>query len=66
MIRAILTLLVVGLLGLFVAGLLFSVVGPLLLLALKVGLLLVVGYVVLRLVNPELADRCRSKLEGGF
>ncbi len=62
MIRAILTLLVMGLLGMFVLGLLFSVLMPLLMFALKVAAVLVVGYLLLRLVSPRDAERLRDKL----
>lgn len=61
MIRAILTLLVMGLLGMFVLGLLFSVFMPLLILALKVAAVLVVGYLLLRLISPRDAERIRDK-----
>lgn len=64
MIRSILILLAVGLIGLAAVGILFSMLVPLLMFALKVGLVLVVGYFVLKLVNPELAEECRRKLEG--
>lgn len=62
MIRAIFTLLIMGLLGMFVLGLLFSVLMPLLMLALKVAAVLVVGYLLLRLVSPGDADRIRDKI----
>lgn len=62
MIRAILTLLVMGLLGMFVLGLLFSVLMPLLMFALKVAAVLVVGYLLLRLVSPRDAERLRDRL----
>lgn len=61
MIRAILTLLVMGLLGMFVLGLLFSVFMPLLMLALKVAAVLVVGYLLLRFVSPRDAEKIRDK-----
>lgn len=61
MIRAILTLLVMGLLGMFVLGLLFSVFMPLLMLALKVAAVLVLGYLLLRLVSPRDAEKIRDK-----
>ena len=64
MIRSILILLAVGLIGLAAIGIVFSMLVPLLMFALKVGLVLVVGYFVLKLVNPELAEECRRKLEG--
>lgn len=65
MIRSLLLLLVVGLAGLFAVGLIFSVLGPLLVFALKLGLLLLAGYFVLKLVRPDLAEECRRKIEGG-
>lgn len=64
MIRSLLILLAVGLVGLAVIGVVFSMLVPLLMLALKVGLVLVVGYLVLRLVRPDLADEVKRKLEG--
>ena len=62
MVRAILTLLAMGLLGMFVLGLLFSVLMPLLMIALKVAVVLVLGYLLLRLVSPKDADRIREKI----
>ena len=64
MIRSLLILLAVGLIGLAVVGVVFSMLVPLLMLALKVGLVLVVGYFILRLIRPDLADECKRKLEG--
>ncbi len=64
MIRSLLILLAVGLVGLAVVGVVFSMLVPLLTLALKVGLVLVVGYLVLRLIRPDLAEECKRKLEG--
>ena len=52
MIRAIVTLLVLGFVGMAVLSLLFGLLMPLLALALKVGLVLVVGYLLLRVVSP--------------
>ncbi len=62
MIRAIVTLLVLGLVGMTVLSLLFGILMPLLVLALKVALVLVVGYFVLRLVSPKDAEKVREKL----
>lgn len=64
MIRSLLILLAVGLIGMAVVGVVFSMLVPLLMLALKVGLVLVVGYLILRLIRPDLADECKRKLEG--
>ena len=62
MARAIVTLLVLGLVGMTVLSLLFGVLMPLLLIALKVSLMLVVGYGILRLVSPSDAEKVRDKL----
>jgi hypothetical protein len=62
MARAIVTLLVLGLVGMTVLSLLFGVLMPLLLIAIKVALVLVVGYGILRLVSPSDAEKVRDKL----
>jgi uncharacterized membrane protein len=62
MLRAIVTLLVLGLVGMTVLSLLFGILMPLLMLALKVALVLVIGYFVLRLVSPKDAEKVREKL----
>jgi uncharacterized membrane protein len=62
MARAIVTLLVLGLVGMTVLSLLFGVLMPLLIIAIKVSLVLVVGYSILRLVSPSDAEKVRDKL----
>jgi len=62
MLRAIVTLLVLGLVGMTVLSLLFGILMPLLILALKVALVLVIGYFVLRLVSPKDAEKVREKI----
>jgi len=62
MVRAIVTLLVLGLVGMTVLSLLFGVLMPLLIIALKVSLVLVVGYGILWLVSPSDAEKVRDKL----
>ena len=62
MTRAIVTLLVLGLVGMTVLSLLFGVLVPLLVIAIKVALVLVVGYFILRLVSPSDAEKVRDKL----
>jgi hypothetical protein len=62
MIRAIVTLLVLGFMGMVVLSLLFGLLMPLLAIALKVGLVLVIGYFVLRIVSPKDAEKVREKL----
>ena len=64
MARAIGTLLVLGLVGMTVLSLLFGVLMPLLMIAIKVALVLVVGYFILRLVSPSDAEKVRDKLNG--
>jgi hypothetical protein len=63
MIRAIVTLLVLGFVGMAVLSLLFGLLLPLLAITLKVGLVLVVGYFVLRIVSPKDAEKVREKLQ---
>lgn len=64
MTRAIVTLLVLGLVGMTVLSLLFGVLMPLLVIAIKVALVLVVGYFILRLVSPSDAEKVRDRLNG--
>ena len=64
MLRAIVTLLVLGLVGMTVLSLLFGVLMPLLVIAVKVALVLVVGYFILRLVSPSDTAKVRDKLNG--
>ncbi|MFQ5530754.1 MAG: hypothetical protein ACE5FP_10475 [Gemmatimonadota bacterium] len=63
MARAIGSLLVMGLLGMFVLSLLFSVLMPLMVIAMKVAIVLVIGYLILRVVSPGDADRIREKFK---
>lgn len=62
MIRATVTLLVLGFVGMAILSLLFGLLLPLLAIALKVGLVLVLGYFVLRIVSPRDAEKVREKL----
>jgi hypothetical protein len=63
MIRAIVTLLMLGFVGMAILSVLFGLLVPLLAIALKVGLVLVIGYLVLRIVSPKDAARVREKLK---
>jgi hypothetical protein len=63
MIRALMMLFVVGLVGLIALGLVFSVLLPLAVVAIKIALVLVAGYFILRLVRPDLAEKYRSRLQ---
>lgn len=63
MLKSLLVLAVAGILGLAVAGIVFSVLVPVLVFALKVAAVVLVGYFVLRLVRPDLAEECRERLQ---
>jgi fatty acid desaturase len=65
MIRALLMLFVVGIVGMVALGLLLGVLLPLAMVAVKVALVLLVGYFILRLVRPDLAEKYRSRLQNG-
>lgn len=64
MIRALLTLLFVGFMGFVALGIVTSLAAPLLVLAVKIAVVLFVGYLILKLVNPKKADEIRSNLGG--
>lgn len=70
MIRSILILLAVGFVGLIALGLVLSlavtVLFPLLVILLKLALIAAAGYLILRLVRPDLADECRAELRRRF
>ena len=63
MARAIGSLLVMGLLGMFVLSLLFTVLMPLLFIAIKVAVVLLIGFFILKLVSPDEAERIRDKFK---
>ena len=63
MMKAIGSLLVMGLLGMFVLSLLFSVLMPLLVIAVKFAVVLVVGYLILKRMRPDDAERIRDKFK---
>lgn len=61
MIRSILVLLTAGVVGVAVTGALFTLVLPLVFLAIKVAFFVGVCYLVLRLVSPEMMDRWKER-----
>ena len=63
MLRAIVTLLILGFVGMAILSVLFGLLVPLLAIAFKVGLVLVIGYFVLRIVSPKDAEKVRDKLK---
>ena len=62
MIRALITLAVVGFAGIIAISLLFSLLTPLVLWAVKIAVMLVLGYFILKLISPKTADEVRSKI----
>lgn len=64
MLKSLLVLAAVGLVAFTLAGIAFSVLVPLLIFGLKVAAVLLVGYFVLKLVRPDLAEECRDRLQG--
>ncbi|MFQ5677843.1 MAG: hypothetical protein ACE5HP_00100 [Gemmatimonadota bacterium] len=63
MVRSLLILLAVGVAGMAAVGIVFSLVIPLAALAIKILLVALVGYLILRLVRPDVADRIKSKMQ---
>lgn len=67
MIRSLLILMLVGLAGLVALALVLSlavtVLFPLAVILLKLAVIAVVGYFVLRLVRPDLAEEYRGRIE---
>ena len=71
MLRTLFTIGLVALIGLVVLKLVFGLLGPLvglllwlLFLALKIALVLLVGYFVIRVFSPRTADRIRDAVRG--
>lgn len=64
MVRALLVLLTVGMVGVAVTGVVFSLVLPLVLLAIKVAFFCLIVYVVLRMVKPDLAEDLKERCCG--
>ncbi len=64
MIRALLVLMTVGVVGFAVTGVVFSLVVPLLLVAIKIAFFCMIVYVILRMVKPDLAEDLRDRCCG--
>lgn len=62
MIRSLLVLLTVGVVGVAALGIVTSLVVPLAALAIKILVVLLVGYLILRLVRPDVADDLRDRM----
>lgn len=64
MIRAFLALMTAGVVGFAVTGVVFSIVLPLVFLALKVSFFCVIVYLILRIVNPDMAENLKERCCG--
>ncbi|MEE9207400.1 MAG: hypothetical protein V3U67_03330 [Gemmatimonadota bacterium] len=62
MIRSILYLLVLGFVGMMVLSVVFGLLAPLIGFAIKLVLIVVVGYFLLRIFSPKKANQVRDKL----
>ena len=64
MFRSLFALLTVGVVGFAVTGVVFSMVLPLVLLAVKVMFFVGIVYMILRMVNPECAEKLKERCCG--
>ncbi|MCG8468683.1 MAG: hypothetical protein MJB57_10825 [Gemmatimonadetes bacterium] len=64
MIRTLAVLLTVGVVGFAVTGVVFSLVLPLVLVAVKIMFFVGIVYLILRLVNPECAEKLKERCCG--
>lgn len=65
MFRAAVVLVAAGAVGLWVTGILFSLVLPLVWMAVKVAIFVAIFYLVVRMINPEFANKMKEKCCGG-
>ena len=65
MFRAAVVLVAAGAVGLWVTGILFSLVLPLVWLVVKVAIFVAIFYLVVRMINPEFANKMKEKCCGG-
>lgn len=64
MVRSTLVLLTAGVVGFAVTGVVFSLVLPLVLMAVKVAFFVGIVYLICRLVNPDFAEKMKEKCCG--
>lgn len=64
MLRSLFVLLTVGFVGLAVSGVVFGLLLPLVMVALKILFFVLIGYLILRLVKPEMADNLKNCCTG--
>lgn len=65
MFRAAVVLVAAGAVGLWVTGILFSVVLPLVWMVVKIAIFVAVFYLIVRMINPEFANKMKEKCCGG-
>ncbi len=65
MVRILMAVLAVGVVGFAVSSILFSFLIPMLTMVLKVAVVVGVGYLILRLISPECADKLKNVCCGG-
>ena len=65
MFRTAAVLVAAGAVGLWVTGILFSVVLPLVWMVVKVALFVAIFYLIVRMINPEFAEKMKEKCCGG-
>lgn len=65
MFRAAAVLVAAGAVGLWVTGILFSVLLPLVWMAVKVAFFVAIFYLIVRMINPDFANKMKEKCCGG-
>lgn len=65
MFRAAAVLVAAGAVGLWVTGILFSVLLPLVWMAVKVAFFVAIFYLIVRMINPNFANKVKEKCCGG-
>ena len=65
MFRAAAVLVAAGAVGLWVTGILFSVLLPLVWMAVKVAFFVAIFYLIVRMINPDFANKVKEKCCGG-
>jgi len=60
MLKSLLVLLTVGFVGVAVSGIVFGLLWPLLMVALKITFFVLIGYLILKVVKPDLANNLKN------
>jgi predicted membrane channel-forming protein YqfA (hemolysin III family) len=64
MLKSLFVVLTVGVVGFAVSGIVFGLLFPLVIVALKILFFVLIGYLILRLVKPEMADNLKNCCTG--